>query len=200
MKKSLLLLIIISSIFLFSCNNSNADSTKLYLSAVDAYSVRDFSKATELLILSKKAGGKQPQIDFLQGKILFFQNQYDLCIQIFNKLIKKHPEFTEARIWLIRTLIVSGQYDEAKTLLDKEIEINMTDWRVFYLYSLLSKDLNQLDEEIVMLKNAETCLEDASKVFAASALTWSILGIEEKEDEYIQKAKIIGNIEDVNYE
>ena len=182
MKKSILFLII-CSIFLGSCKKTNADSTKLYLSALDAYSVRDFSKATELLTLSKKAGGKQPQIDFLQGKILFFQNQYELCIQIFNKLIKKYPEFTEARIWLIRTLIVSGQYDEAKGLLDKEIEINMTDWRVFYLYSLLSKNLNQFDEEIIMLKNAETCLEDASKVYAASALTWSILGIEEKEDE-----------------
>lgn len=195
MKNKLLLALILLLCFV-SCKKEDDAWRKLYLSAVDSYSVHDLDRAKFYLEGADKADKNNIQVNFLQAKIAFFQEDYELCNNILTKLVKKHPEFTEGRIWKIRTDIVTENFDLAKQELEEEVKINMTDWRVFYLYSLLYKDLNQFDEQLIMLKNAELSLQDASKVYASSAMTWAMLGIESKESEYINKARVIGDIKE----
>lgn len=196
MKKSLLFLIFTLLLSLTSCKKEDDSWYKLYLSAVDAYSVHDFDSALFYLSGAAKAKKNDLQINFLLSKILFFQEDYEKCNLILTQLIKKHPDFTEGKIWKIRCDILLENYDLAKKELDDELIINMTDWRVFYLYSLLSKNQEKFDDQLVMLKNAELSLQDAAKVYAASAMTWGMLGMESKEADYILKAKVIGNVEE----
>ena len=154
MKKSVVILICIIIVpFLFSCHRNNDSSAKLYLSALEEYSHKNFDEALNILSIAKKAGSTSPQMDFLTAKIYFFQNKYSESSGILEKLQKSNPEFTEARIWKIRCDIVSGNYDLAKEELDRELEINMTDWRVFYLYALLCQKTGKIDEQLIMLNH-----------------------------------------------
>lgn len=193
MKKSIVVLLSVISIFIISCEKNNDDSTKLYLSALEEYSSRNLDESLAILKLAKQSGKSTPQIDFLTAKIYFFQNKYDVSSKILDKLIKKNKDFTEARIWKIRCDIALEDYVLAKEELEKEITLNMTDWRIFYLYSLLSQKSKKIDEQLIMLNNAELCLQEAAKVFNSAAMTWGLLGMDEKENFYLQKAKILEN-------
>jgi multidrug efflux pump subunit AcrB len=37
--------------------------------------------------------------------------------KIFARLVSRHREYTEARIWYIRALILSGEYEKARNIL-----------------------------------------------------------------------------------
>lgn len=191
-KRFCVLFLTLFAFLVTSCKNEKESLEKLYLSAVDSYSTREFDKALFYLKGAAKIDKNNSHVNFLSAKIYFFQQDYDTCKKLLDKVIKNNPEFTEARIWRIRCKIISKDYEGAKKELDNELKWNMTDWRIFYLYSLLSKNLDKLDDQLVMLKNAEFCLQDASKVYASYAMTWNLLGIETKEKEYKQKAQIIG--------
>ena len=191
-KKVLLFLFVLSFQILTGCKTDEESINKLDLSALDSYSEREFDKALFYLKGAGEIDKKNPQVIFLRAKIYFFQKDYEKCRNVLDTVIKNNPEFTEARIWRIRCEIVNKDYENAMRDLDNELKWNMTDWRVFYLYSLFSKNQEKFDEQLVMLKNAELCLQDASKVYAASATTWGMLGIETKEKGYIKKAQIIG--------
>lgn len=193
MKKSFIIFLSVILFFTVSCKKNNDDTTKLYLSALDAYSSKNLDEALAIINLAKQSGKTSPQIDFLKAKIYFFQNNYEECSQLLDKILKKNKDFTEARIWKIRCDIVSGKYELAEEELEKEISLNMTDWRIFYLYSLLSQKNEKIDEQLIMLNNAEICLQDAAKVFNSAAMTWGLLGMDEKEKLYLQKAKVLEN-------
>lgn len=193
MKKSFIIFLSVILVFTVSCKKNNDDTTKLYLSALDAYSSKNLDEALAIINLAKQSGKTSPQINFLKAKIYFFQNNYEECSQLLDKILKKNKDFTEARIWKIRCDIVSGKYELAEEELEKEISLNMTDWRIFYLYSLLSQKNEKIDEQLIMLNNAEICLQDAAKVFNSAAMTWGLLGMDEKEKLYLQKAKVLEN-------
>lgn len=193
MKKNFIIFLSVILVFTVSCKKNNDDTTKLYLSALDAYSSKNLDEALAIINLAKQSGKTSPQIDFLKAKIYFFQNNYEECSQLLDKILKKNKDFTEARIWKIRCDIVSGKYELAEEELEKEISLNMTDWRIFYLYSLLSQKNEKIDEQLIMLNNAEICLQDAAKVFNSAAMTWGLLGMDEKEKLYLQKAKVLEN-------
>ena len=194
MKTKLVLLLFLLLFCFVSCKSNYEDSKKLYYAALEEYSKKNLSEALSLLSMAKKVGKNTAQIDFLSAKIYFFQNNYDKCNKVLTNTIKHNPDFTEARIWKIRCDIVSENYETAREELSKELSRNMTDWRVFYLYSLLAQKTGKIDEQLIMLNNAEMSLQDASKVFSSAAMTWSLLGMEEKEAMYLEKAKILENI------
>jgi len=144
----------------------------------------------------KKSGVKNFQADFLEAKICFFTGDFLQGQKMLSVLTKNHPEFTEARLWEIRCCLMCEDLERAEELLKKEIVINPTDWRGFYLYSLLFQKKGSLDEELVMLKNAEISLEDSAKVYASMAKVWGVLGMQGREESYFKKAMLIGNFDE----
>lgn len=196
MKKILFLVVIILiCFFISSCNGriSKEDATKLYLSALDSYSKQKYDEASAYLIMLKKHDPKFYQADLLTGKIQFFQNDFLNALTTFKKLSRKYPQYVEARIWYIRTLIIAGQFDLAKSLLETELSFNQTDWRIFYLYSLLEEKQGNLDKKIVMLNRAEMALSDSAKVYLELSEIWKFLDIQERSNEYDEKANIIAS-------
>lgn len=167
------------------------DSTKLYLAAMDAYSHEQYTESLAYIDMIKKHYNGFYQADFLKGKILFFQNDYEGATKIFKSLCKKHPQYEEARIWYIRTLILSKNYDTARKLLEKELTFNQTDWRVYYLYSVLEEAQENIDKKIIMLNRAEMALTDSAKVYMELADLWSVLDMNDRSADYLLKAKIV---------
>lgn len=186
-------IIIWITVFVSSCKafNKAEDSTKLYLAAVDEYSKENYTKSLAYIDLLKKHDSGFYQADFVKGKILFFQNDYDNALKIFKKLSKKYPQFVDARIWYARTLILTKHYDEAETFLEKELSYNQSDWRIYYLYSVLEEARGHFDKKIIMLNRAELSLTDSSKVYMELSQIWDILDMNDRSSDYFFKAKIV---------
>lgn len=197
--KKLILVSVTSLLFatcIIGCKNQTQKAQALYVSALDAYTIFNLDEAYAFAKTSLDADKNLFQSEFLIGKTQFFKNDYENAEKTFSKLIKKHPEYLEAEIWLIRTLILNQKYNEAESLLRKQLEYNNTDWRIFYLYSLLYDKQGILDQKLLMLTNAEMAIQDSAKVFTAQASTWGLLGLDEREAECLLKAQIIGNFQE----
>lgn len=184
--------------FTLSCDNVSAskrqEAEKSYISAVEAYANRDYDKASELARTAFSRDKNFYQAYFLEGKILFFTDNMGDAEKLFSSLVSKYPSYTEARIWHIRCLILKEKYERAQKLLNKELSFNTTDWRIYYLYSLLSQKTNNYDQRLAMNRRAETILTDSAKVYLDLALTWYTLGLEDRAVLYLNKARnITGN-------
>lgn len=171
-------------------NTGRAES--LYVEAVQKYQQKQFGQALQLTKSAEKIDSQFYQAYLLEAKIHFFSSEYKEAQEILSRIRKKFPSFTDARIWNIRVLLILEQYREAEQLLTQELSFNATDWRVFYLYSLLAKKTESFDKQLVMLGYAETALTDAAKVYNDAASTWSALGVQERADTYFKMAKVIG--------
>lgn len=192
-KEFILLFALLFCLLITSCKGeiTKEETTKLYLSALDSYSNQKYDEATSYLIMLKKYDSKFYQADLLFGKIQFFQNDFLNASLTFRKLTKKYPQFVEARIWYIRTLILLEQFDVAKEMLETELSFNQTDWRIFYLYSLLEEKLGNIDKKIIMLNRAEMVLSDSAKVYIELSEIWDMLDLHNRANEYDEKAKSI---------
>lgn len=188
--KKLVICILCSCIFFVSCKN-NATAEKFYLSAVDSYAEHDFEKALVFLKQAKKQDSSLYQAQYLEGKILFFQNKYEDAAKIFEKLVKKYPQYTDSRLFLIRCNIFLGNLSEAEKKLNQELSFNSTDWRIFYLYSMLYGKQNQLDKQLMMLNRTELAIKDTKKVYDNLAFLWDELGVRDKAVNYKVKSNIL---------
>lgn len=188
--KKLVICILCSCIFFVSCKN-NATAEKFYLSAVDSYAEHDFENALVFLKQAKKQNSSLYQVQYLEGKILFFQNKYEDAAKIFEKLVKKYPQYTDSRLFLIRCNIFLGNLSEAEKNLNQELSFNSTDWRIFYLYSMLYGKQNQLDKQLMMLNRTELAIKDTKKVYDNLAFLWDELGVRDKAVNYKVKSNIL---------
>lgn len=188
--KKLVICILCSCIFFVSCKN-NTTAEKFYLSAVDSYAEHDFENALVFLKQAKKQDSSLYQAQYLEGKILFFQNKYEDAAKIFEKLVKKYPQYTDSRLFLIRCNIFLGNLSEAEKKLNQELSFNSTDWRIFYLYSMLYGKQNQLDKQLMMLNRTELAIKDTKKVYDNLAFLWDELGVRDKAVNYKVKSNIL---------
>ena len=167
------------------------DAQKVYVRAVDFYAKKNFPKALELTEQTLHCNKNFYQASLLKSKILYFTDKNEDAEKIIAKLTQKYPNYTEARIWQIRILLQNHKFAQAKILLDKEITFNTTDWRIFYLYSLLAKYEDNFNLHLSMEKQAESILQESSKVFIDIAGIWVNLGLRERALDYLEKAKVI---------
>lgn len=112
---------------------------------------------------------------------------------ILKKLIKKYPEYTDARIWFIRVLLAQSKYDEAEKYLIKELSFNSGDSRVFYQYGNLCSKLNRMDERLSMYRKAEELLCENSKIYLELADVWLSLGLKDRALDELDKAELLSD-------
>lgn len=189
-KKSISIIFIISILF-FGCKKDNSLANKLYLQSLDAYSKNDFLLCIKLVEKAIDLNENLIQGKLLLAKSYFFLDENSKALKCLEKIIKDNPEFTDARIWNIRILIFSENFQQAKKYLENELRINQTDWRVYYLYSLLAKAEGDFETQISMLEKAEIALIDGAKVFGEISEIWQGLGLEERANENLNKQKTI---------
>lgn len=196
MKKKFIVVSILCLFVFISCSGKkDGKAEKLYIGALEQYQKQNLDQAYTLAKAAEKADSSFYQAYLLDGKILFFKSDYQHSAEVLQKLIRKYPSYTEARIWNIRCLIVAERYDEAEKLIKKELSFNPTDWRVLYLASLLNKKKENVEGQLIMLKNAEMALSDSRKVYMDASVTWEALGMKERSEKYLEKAKLLGDTE-----
>ncbi|MBQ9494373.1 MAG: tetratricopeptide repeat protein [Treponema sp.] len=190
MKKRSIVILIAMSMIIVSCRKSG-EAEKLYVAALDYYTKNDLQSALNFVKLACKQDSRFYQAQFLESKIYFFMEEYDASKKIAQKLVKVQPSYTDARLWLIRCCIMQNHYEQAENLLARELSFNASDWRVYYLYSLLARMTQDFDTQLVMLSRAEASLSDSQKVYSALASSWELLGVAEKAAGYKAKHAIL---------
>ena len=181
-------------LLLTSCSKPDKTETqRLYLKALESYTANNLDES-ENIIRKITARDKNFYPAFLlQGKIYFFNDDYAKAETVFAKLVKQYPEYTEAKIWYIRTQILSGKADKAEEALKKELTFNTTDWRIYYLYSLLAVTKGEYETQIAMLNQAEEYSAETVKIYLDQARFWNALSEEKKTLAYLKKASVLSS-------
>ena len=152
-----------------------------YIAATEAYSQERYGEALEYLRESLRLDPDFYQARLLEGKVLFFQNRIPLAAELFAKLAAAYPEYTEARLWNLRCLVIAAspgasayagasggsaekRLEAARDALDRELSFNPTDWRVLYLCVLLAGNTGDWERRLSMGRRAEAALSDSAKV------------------------------------
>lgn len=175
---------------LCSCKNTD-NAEKFYLAAVNSYAKQDFESTTFYCEKALSQDKSFYQASFLQSKVFFMQKDYERANSITKKLIKKYPQYTDARLWNIRNLIFLEDYGEAEKLLISELSFNNSDWRAYYLYSVLYSKQNKIDLQLAMLNRSELALTDSMKVYHELFTIWDTLEVKDKAASYKLKSAIL---------
>jgi len=192
MMPGLLLLVLSFSMSVISCDKKeNHEALSAYLGAVQKYQDNKLTEAESLACKALNIDKKFYQAGLLYGKILFFQDKLREAQVVFSKLVKQIPEFTEARIWNIRALILLKEFDKAERLLNKEIPINTSDWRVYYQYALLEALRGNIENRISVLNTGGKYLEESGRLYIELAKIWYSLKMKDKAFEYLRRASVV---------
>ncbi|MDR1903594.1 MAG: hypothetical protein LBQ88_15115 [Treponema sp.] len=183
---------VFSAITLIGCQGgADGESEALYISAVEKYAQDELREARELLEAVLKKDRNFFQAELLLGKIDFFEDKTVRALAVFSRLARKMPQYTEARLWKIRSLMILERYDEAEDALDMELAVNPGDWRVHYQYALLSAMTGNMEKRLVMLRNAETYLGESYRVYLEYAKIWYSLKMQDRAEHYLKRAALI---------
>jgi tetratricopeptide (TPR) repeat protein len=196
---------------IFACGSDRGTGAEdAYVAAAEAYAQERYAEALGHLRESLRLDPNFYQARLLEGKVLFFQNRMDEAAELFAKLTARRPEYTEARLWNLRCLVLAAssstsstpsassagdparkKLEEARNALDRELSFNPTDWRVLYLYALLAGNTGDWEKRLSMGRRAEAALSDSAKVYLDMAFTWYSLGLEDRAKLFLEKARVV---------
>lgn len=174
----------------FSCK-VDGSGHELYLSALDSYSQEDFSRTIELCESILQKDKNLFQAELLRIKSLFFLNEYETAEKLIARLVKRVPQYTDARLWYIRLLILQEKFDEVAPLLEKELALNETDWRIHYLKGIVDARNENYSGQLVSLQQAERALSDGAKVYLDLTKLWLVLGMEDQAKKHLEQARLL---------
>ncbi len=173
-----------------SCR-SRFEAERIYVKATDFYARQELEKAMECVEKALKIDSSFYQAALLKAKLLYFNDDYNAAEKVLKKLVKRYPQFEEARIWRIRVYIAQKKFHDAENFLKEEMSFNQNDWRIFYLYSVLADKTGQMDKRLSMCKKAVEVLCDTEKVYVEMADLWLVLGMREHALDALDKAEVI---------
>lgn len=185
-----IVLILIMCFFPLSCGNSHMGKG-FFISAQNSYASKDFNAALDCLDSAERNNYDRLQINFLRGKIYFMENNFSQAETYFRKCLKKCPEFTDAGIFLIRSLILQKKFTAAEAELKDYLIFNGSDYRFHYLAALNASGLNNFKNRLGFLYSAEVYARDSWKVFFENAKIRLALDDKEKALENLMCAKAV---------
>jgi Putative lipoprotein len=174
-----------------ACGTDSKSASRLYMQAIDEYAKNNTGKAIELADESLKNDRNFYPSSLLKGKALYLEGDVKKAEEIFLKLAKKYPAYTEARLWLLRCYINENKLDEASKLLDTELSFNQTDWRFYYQYAIVAERRGNYEERISMLQRAEQHANESGKVFLDLARVWYALDLRDRAMLCLDKADML---------
>lgn len=125
----------ISLIALTCCSRFGMDKEAIttYARAKDQYLAGEYDKAIAIVTEGRFNYGTGHHAYLLQAKCEFLNRKPDRAEAILRKLIRVHPRYAEAGIWLVRSILAQGRIDEAETEAERAMEWNPEDPRILSL-------------------------------------------------------------------
>lgn len=108
-----------------------------YAKAKSSYLQGDYEKAAELIDKGRFDLRSSHQAFLLEAKCEFFLLRPDRAEAILRRLIKRYPRYAEAELYLCRSLLAEGRFDQAQTELEGALRWNPDDPRLLALVGSL---------------------------------------------------------------
>jgi len=135
-----------------------------YLKAKSHYAAGELEHAAALLESSRRKDPNLHQAGFMLGKTLFFQQSYAEAETTFTRLLKENPDHHESAIWLVRSQMQRGAYDEAREQLEMLLSYDAGDPRLAYLMAQICLAEDSVEDAIAFLQRAAVFGEELAKV------------------------------------
>ena len=153
------------------CAPAKPSSAELdaYVKARDLYLRGSVDQAAGLVshIESRTRGFHQARL--LEGKILFFKGDLEDSEQVFRALTRRLPGYTEAQLWLIRSLQAQGKTKEAECLLDAVLELNPGDPRFLHQAGMLRLGGDDIRGALAFFRRSQEFAVEFSQSYIESA-------------------------------
>ncbi len=178
--------------FLGSCSAKRASEKELaaYAEAKILYSQGRLVEAEEALSVFSKSTSL-PQARFLLGKTKFFRGDFEGASLVFNGLVRKFPEYREARIWLARALLEQGKKDEAERMTDTLLAEDAGDMRVYYLAGMIKAAKGDVRGSLGYLERSAELGDELAKTYFELARIYYQFGQDEKAEERLKRARSV---------
>lgn len=169
------------------CADKKAAET-LYIKALERYEQKDFKTSGAFINQSLKIDKKNERAKFLNAKINFFQGRYDKAKEILLDLKKSNNDNKDIERYLIRSLILLEDYDQAREQIEAALKNDRGDWRLWQLDALVAAKEQDTERRLRALNSALESLKGSALVYFDLALVWDALGAASKAQEFKEKA------------
>jgi len=140
-----------------------------YLKARDLYLRGSVDEAAAIVSRIGSRLGSFHQARLLEGKVLFFKGDMVQAETVFRSLVDRHAGYTEAQIWLVRTLQARGKTAEAEALLDHALELNPGDPRLLHLAGMGKLGTNDINGALAFFRRSEEYGNELAQSYIESA-------------------------------
>ena len=127
----------------------------------------------------------------LEGKVYFFEGDYEQAYKFFKKLTRKVERSQDALLYLIRTCLELDKLDEAEKLIKDGLKFNSSDWQLYYLYSVLEGKRGNQDKRLAFCRKSRTLLTASEKLYVELAEIYLTLGLKSNAVSYLEQAKLV---------
>ena len=169
------------------CADKKAAET-LYIKALERYEQKDFKASSAFINQSLKIDKKNERAKFLNAKINFFQGRYGDAKEILLDLKKSNNDNKDIERYLIRSLILLEDYDQAREQIEAALKNDRGDWRLWQLDALVAAKEQDTERRLRALNSALESLKGSALVYFDLALVWDALGAASKAQEFKEKA------------
>lgn len=169
------------------CADKEAAGT-LYIKALEKYEQKDLKSAGAFINQCLERDKKNERAKFLKAKIHFFQGQYRASAEILLDLKKNNSDNKDIQLYLIKSLILDGQVEQARGQIQTAQKNDMGDWRLYRLASIVAAKQNDTAARLEALDAARRSLEGSAQVYYELAAIWESLGIQGKAAELKEKS------------
>jgi Flp pilus assembly protein TadD len=140
-----------------------------YMKARDLYLRGAVDQAGVVVSRIDSRTGSFHQARLLEGKIHFFKGNLQSAERVFQALVDRRPEYTEAQLWLVRSLQAQGKNKDAESLLDTALEMNPGDPRFLHLAGMLKLGADDISGALSFFRRSEEYSAELAQSYVESA-------------------------------
>jgi tetratricopeptide (TPR) repeat protein len=190
MNKILLSCALVLALCFTACSDKDSSRSD-FVEAEKCFSRKDFDGALLYARNSYKKDSSFINAKILEGKIYFFEGNFDESYKLFKKMHKKVERSQDALLYLIRTCLELDKLDEAENLIKDGLKFNSTDWQLYYLYSVLEGRRGNQDKRLAFCRKCRTLLTASEKLYVELAEIYLSLGLKSNAVSYLEQAKLV---------
>jgi Flp pilus assembly protein TadD len=165
------LIALLVSAALAGCGPAKPSSADLdaYVKARDLYLRGSIDQAAALVSHIDSRTGGFHQARLLEGKILFFKGDMQGSERVFRGLAERLPGYTEAELWLVRSLQAQGKTGDAERLLNAVLELNPGDPRFLHQAGMLKLGEDDISGALAFFRRSQEFAVEFSQSYIESA-------------------------------
>jgi predicted Zn-dependent protease len=168
---------------LLSCSVREITDAQLeqYGRGKEAYLRGDLVKAEQTFRGLTKDAPRFYQAGLMLGKTLFFSEKPEEAGGVLAQVVRDHPCYSEAHIWLIRALLdrgETGETEKAEERLDTLLSFNPHDPRLLHLKAAILEERGDIPGALTYLKQTVPAREEYARISLDLARLYYRLGLD----------------------